>query len=755
MSSPPSGLRARLRAAFPRRVPVVLQQEPTECAAACLAMVLRFHGRMISLTECRTACGSGRDGASARAIVHGGRTQGLVARGFGASAADLSSVSLPAIAHWQGDHFVVVERITAGHVDIVDPAQGRRRLSTEAFAASFAGVVLTFEPGEQFEPRDITALFTWRTYLRGLWDTPGARSAFVQVLVASIVLQGLGLLLPLFTKLVIDGLLPGRLSGLLPMLGLGMGVWIVAQGLLGYVRSLVLLHVRTRLDATVMTGFFGHLLSLPFRYFQTRTSGDLLTRLSSNSVLRELFTAQTVSVVLDGVLVLSYLVLLVAWAPVFGLIALGIGLVEALVVIATTPRMTRLAQHDLRAQSDTQSYLVEVLGGIATLKAAGAEDRALDHWTRRFWAQLQTSLHRGHFSTVIQTVIGTLRMGSPLLLLVIGTQAVLDGHMSLGTMLAVNALAAAFLAPVGSLLTSAQSLQIVGAHLERIADVLQAEPEQTRDDGLTLPTARVPVALQQVAFRYSPQSANVLQDITFVIEPGTKVAIVGPTGSGKSTLGMLLLGLHPPTEGTITFGGHPPGNLDLRALRRRFGVVLQDSSLFAGTLRENIAFHDPSLPMSDVVAAAKTACIHDDIERLPMGYGSMLAEGGSGLSGGQKQRLSLARALARKPDLLFLDEATSHLDPVTERAVEHNLATLGCTRVVVTHRPSAVIDADLIVVLKEGEIVARGNHEELVARGGPYDEFVGVPTVESDDTRSPASTDATSADAPDSKERPR
>lgn len=726
MSSSSRGPEARPRARRRRRVAVVLQQEPTECGAACLAMVLRFHGRMTSLTECRAACGAGRDGANARAIVHGARGAGLVARGFQGSAADLSSISLPAIVHWRAEHFVVVERVGPRRVDIVDPAEGRRRISPESLAANFSGVVLTFEPGEAFERRGAASMFTWRTYLRGLWEASGVRGALAQVLVASLVLQGLGLLLPLFTKVVIDQLLPGRLAGLLPILGVGMGLWIGAQGLLGYLRALVLLHVRMRLDATVMTSFFTHLLSLPFRYFQTRTSGDLLTRLSSNSVLRELFTAQTVSVGLDAILVLSYLGLLLAWAPSFGLIALGLGAVEALIVGATTPRMTRLAQHDLRAQADTQSYLVEVLGGIATLKAAGAEHRALDHWTERFWIQLRTSLARGHFSIVIQTLVGVLRAGAPLLLLLVGTRAVLAGDMSLGTMLAVNALAAAFLAPVSSLLTSVQSLQIVGAHLERIADVLQAEPEPAPEGGVALASARVPIALREVAFRYAPDALDVLRDITFTIEPGAKVAIVGPTGSGKSTLGLLLLGLHAPTAGTITIDGHPRERVDLRTLRGRFGVVLQDSALFAGTLRENIAFHDPALPEADVVAAAELACIHQDIAAMPMGYGSMLAEGGAGLSGGQKQRLSLARALARRPDLLLLDEATSHLDPATERAVERNLARLGCTRVIISHRPSAVRDADCIVVLRAGRIVMQGTHEELRGRGGPYDEFLGT-----------------------------
>lgn len=714
----------KLRARATRRVPVVLQQDPTECAAACLAMILGAHGRATPLAECRADCGTGRDGATAESIVRAARSRGLVARGFAATGADVASVPMPAIAHWQFNHFVVIERATADHFDVVDPADGRRRLSLAEFQAGFSGVVLTFEPGPSFEARAEGTPFTWRSYLWTLIETPGVRAGLLQVFVASLVLQALGLALPLFTKIVVDDLLPDRVHGLLPILALGIAVWIAAQALLGYMRSLVLLHVRTRLDAHVMTGFFEHLLSLPFRYFQTRTTGDLLTRLSSNSVLRELLTAQTISVVLDGILVCSYLVLLALLSPSVTVIVVSIGVLQGMVILSASARTTRLAQADLSAQSDSQSYLVEVLSGIGTLKAAGAEDRALEHWTVRFRAQLEASLRRAHFSTVVETGLGALHTAAPLFLLVLGARAVIAGEMSIGSMLAINALAASFLAPLRSLLSSAQNMQVVGAHLERIADVLQAESEQDATDRIRLSDARVRIELDGVSFRYAPASPEVVRDVTLSIEPGTKVAIVGPTGSGKSTLGHLLLGLHAPTAGSVRFGGHALAQLDLRALRRRFGVVLQDSALFAGTLRENIAFHDPSMPLEDIVDAARAACIHDDIENFPMGYETRLSEGGAGLSGGQKQRLALARALARKPDVLFLDEATSHLDAITEANIEAALARLGCTRVVIAHRLSTVRDAAMIFVLDQGSIAERGTHAELIARGALYSDLV-------------------------------
>jgi ABC-type bacteriocin/lantibiotic exporter with double-glycine peptidase domain len=333
---------------------------------------------------------------------------------------------------------------------------------------------------------------------------------------------------------------------------------------------------------------------------------------------------------------------------------------------------------------------------------------------------MNASLRRGQLSAVVDAVMTMLRALSPLMLLWVGTFQVLNGGMSLGTMLALIALATAFLEPLSSLVSNGERMQLAAAHLERISDVVSAEPEQDPRRVQDAPRLTGRIEFRNVSFRYDPNAPFVLRNISFSVEQGHKVALVGRTGSGKSTLAMLLLGLYEPTEGEILLDGIPLRRLNYRAIRSQFGVVLQEPFLFSGSLRQNIAFGHPDLGFDAVVEAAQLAEIQMEIEQMPMGYETRIAEGGIGLSGGQRQRVSLARALARKPAVLLMDEATSHLDVVTERRVERNLSQRACTRLVIAHRLSTICDADQILVLEGGVIAERGSHEELVSRNGCY-----------------------------------
>jgi ATP-binding cassette subfamily B protein len=710
------------------RVPVLLQLSAVECGAACLAMILTYYGRQTRVAECRAAIGIGRDGVTARTIAQAARGYGLRVRAFSLELTDFQSLSLPAIAHWDFNHFVVVERWSSQAVEIVDPATGRRRLTAEEFEALFTGVVLTLEPSVHFaRSRDQGAPViqpAWRSYLQYILHTPGASGLLMQILSASVLLQVLGLTLPFGTKVLVDQLLPLQRADAMTILGIGLILVVLMQTVSSYLRAVLLIYLQARLDARMMLAFFEHLLTLPFAFFQQRSSGDLLMRLGSNLQMREAMTNQTLSIVLDGTLVVGYLSVLLVQAPTFGALVISFGLFQVALLLGTQRRMHGLAQRDLMAQAESQSYLVETLTGIATLKAAGAEGRVFDYWSNLFFNHLNLSLDRSHLAAIIDTALTTMRVCVPLLLLWLGALRVLEGTLSLGTMLALNALAIAFLTPLASLVANSQRLQLIGAHWERLTDVLEAEPEQDVQAVQVAPPLRGAIALQNVSFRYDPHAPSVLRDLTVTIKPGQKVALVGRTASGKSTLALLLLGLCLPTEGDIRYDGLPLQALNYRTLRSQFGVVLQEPVLFSGSIRQNIALHDPSLTLAQVRAAARLAAIDDEIMQMPMGYETLVSAGGSGLSGGQRQRIALARALARQPAILVLDEATSHLDVMTERLVDEHLSQLACTRIVIAHRLSTIRNADLILVLDQGQIIEHGAHEELIAKAGFYAKLI-------------------------------
>jgi ATP-binding cassette subfamily B protein len=703
-----------------RRVPFQFQLTTSECGAACLAMILGYYGRKTSVAECRYKCSPGRDGLTARVIARAAREFGFRVKAYSLEPSAMRDVPLPAIVHWNFNHFVVVEKWSGKRVLLADPSAGRRFLTTEEFEAGFTGVVLTFEPGIQFEPGKQKSAPLWKRYLRSMLAASGVRGGLAQILTASALLQLFGLMLPAFTKVMVDQVLPSHIDNIMPVLGAGMLMFVASQATLGYLRSVLLIHLRGRLDSRLMQNFFEHLLALPYSFFQQRTSGDLLMRLSSNGQIREVLTAQVLSALLDGTFVLGYLVLLIALAPVIGLIVLGLGFLQAAIILGTRHRLRHLAQRDLASKADEQSYLVEAMKGIALLKASGAEDRAFDRWSGLFLKQLNVTIERSHFSTLTDTAVSAVRSLSPLLLLWYGGIQVLNGHFQLGTMLAINSLAASFLGPMTTLVSTGQQLQMIGAQLERIGDVLEAEPEQEAAVTKHQVAATGRIELKDVSFRYDANAPPALSGITINVEAGQKIALVGPTGSGKSTLAMLLLGLYQPTGGCIRYDGAPLPELDYRQLRSQFGVVLQDPFMFSGSIRHNIAISEPEMPLAQIVEAARVAAIDDDISRMPMGYETIVSEGGTTLSGGQKQRLAIARALARKPAILVLDEATSHLDVMTESAVDDNLNRLPCTRIVIAHRLSTIRNADKIFVLEQGCVVEQGTHVELMAQGRSY-----------------------------------
>ncbi|WP_224247949.1 peptidase domain-containing ABC transporter [Hyalangium gracile] len=704
---------------FRRRVPFVPQVAQVDCGAACLAMVLGYYGRTVSLDEIHVAAGLTIRGISARALLEAGKRFALIGRAAKVDLDELHLLPAGTVLHWEFRHFVVFERVVRKGVEVVDPSFGRRLVPMEQFGKSFTGIALLFEPSDEFKTGNSSK--SSGRYVRMLLQE---RPTLVRVAVMSLLLQLFSLALPSLTGAVVDRVVPNGDQTLLNILAAGMAALALFQFLSSLVRAHLLLHVRTLLDTRLTLGFLDHLVHLPFSFFQLRSAGDLINRLNSNSTLRELVTAGALSGLLDGSLVLVYLALLFAGSWQIALLAVGLSLLQVLVFAFSKGRQRDLMAKNLEVSASAQNYEVEMFAGIQTLKAMGLENRAVQHWSNLYVDVLNVTLERGRLQAITDSITSTLRMASPLAILTVGAMQVLDGEMSLGQMLALNALAVGFLTPISNLVSIGLQLQVVGSYLERVDDVMRAPREQQPSARRHTPKLLGSVQLENVSFRYGANSPMVVQDVSLRIEPGQFVAVVGRSGAGKSSLAHLMLGLYLPTGGVIRYDGMPLQDMDLQELRQQMGVVLQSPSLFRGDIRRNIAFADPTLPLEKVAEAAARAQVHEDIMAMPMNYETVLSEMGASLSGGQRQRLAIARALVHEPAILLLDEATNALDAKTERAVQDALAKLKCTRVVIAHRLSTIREADVILVMNQGKLVEKGRHEELMALGGHYAELV-------------------------------
>jgi ABC-type bacteriocin/lantibiotic exporter with double-glycine peptidase domain len=704
-----------------RRIPFIEQLSATECGAACLTMVLHYYGNEVALEEVRATCGVTRDGINALTILNAASLYGLRGRGVAVpSIEDLQYISEGSILHWEFNHFVVFVKATKRYVEIVDPAMGRRRIELADFSRAFTGVAILLEPTEAFEEQKSSGNRIWKAFkatLRGSGVLP-------RIIIVSLLIQLFGVGVPLLTSQLVDKVVPREDYHLLLVLMVGFGTMTVFYFVSTLIRGHLLLQLRTLLDAKMTLRFLDHLVNLPYSYFQLRAAGDLMMRLNSNSQVREILTSSTLSGVLDGVLVLLYLVVMVIVSPVMAAVVAAVGFLDIVLFLLARRRQRDLASKYLQVDAKSQSYQVEMFTSMQTLKAMGSESRAVEHWSRLFVDVLNTSVSRGRLSVTVEAFSGALRMGGPLLILAVGALEVLHGRLTLGTMLSINALGASFLGPLGNLVTTAMQLQLLGSYLERINDVLDTAPEQKRGETRQAHKLSGEVVLDRVSFRYGPLAPLVVDNVSIKVRPGEFIAIVGRSGAGKSTLAQLLLGLHLPTTGRILYDGVDLRELELRSVRQQLGVVLQNHDLFGATIRANIAFTNPTLPLEQVTAAAKLADIHDDIVAMPLGYNTLLLDRGASISGGQRQRLALARALVSSPSILLLDEATSALDSMTEQRVHAALARLSCTRVVIAHRLSTVMNADRILVMEEGKIVQVGAHAELVEQPGLYRNLV-------------------------------
>ena len=702
-----------------RKVPTIIQGTTSDCGAACLAAVLGAHGNHATLPEVRARMSIVRDGTSADAIVTAARDSGMLADGYQLDLDELKALPLPLILHWEFNHFVVLTALSGKRAEIMDPAWGRRWLPLADVGRSFTGIAISVEPGpsavqQQAAPR---SLERYRNHVARVWRTLGG------ILTTSVMLQALGLLLPIATVLIVDRALPGHDGSLLRLLGMGVAVFAVAHFVVSLTRARLLVRVEAQLDEDLTLSLIHHLLTLPFAFFQVRHTTDLLLRVASNSAIRQILSRRLVSLALDSVLLVSYLLVLFVKNRSLAVVAIVLALGQCVIGLLASRGLRELLASELRAQASAGGYLAEVLRGIDTVKVSAAESATFANWQRLFRLQLSLSARRQGRAALFASLGGAWSIASPATLLLVGAVGVLRGSLTLGEMLGLAALAGAFLGPLTSAVATLEDVLQVGTHLDRLNEVFDETPEQPSpgDDPGVLTGA---IAFDSVEFSYSTSSSPVIRGLDLRIEPGQLIAIVGPSGAGKSTVARLLLGLYRPTRGRVLIDGRDLATLDVQRVRRQMGVVMQGGFVLADSIRGNIAFGRPDLPLADVEKAAELAGIADFIEELPMGYDTAMAEAGSTISGGQRQRLAIARAVAHGPRVILLDEATSELDAKWEAYIYGRLAALRCTRVVIAHHLHTVRNADHIVVLDKGRIVETGSDAQLRAVGGLYSSLI-------------------------------
>lgn len=713
-----------------RTIPFIRQVSPAECGAACLAMVLRYFGRVVPLQNIRELAVSGRDGSTAAGLVSAAGVYGLSGTTVAIDLAQVSMLDRPAILHWDFQHFVVLDKVNGDRVRILDPAHGPRTVSFDELGRHFTGVAILLRPGASFirgrAPRSRSVLRL--TLLSGAIARLG-----IPILGTTVAIQALGVTVPLMARVIVNRLIYDNSPGPLQIVTGAALAAILCQTWISIIRSNLIIALKTQIDASVSDVFMAQLLRLPLEFFQQRSTGDLLARFDSNAMIREILTTGAVSSVLDGLSAAGFFgVLLYANAQIAA-VAAGFAAVHILLCLFVRSHHGHLRADTIDIRAKSHNYQSDILRAIESVKTGGAEERVLARWRALFQLELYCTGRRAKLDAVMDAATGLIRSAMAVAIIAVGAREVLSHYLTLGDMVLLAVLASVFIESVITATSAATGLQHLRVYLDRFLDVMNTPPERS---GHTVRCRRLNVTptidLYDVSFRYSRLSALALRNISMSIGAGEVIAIVGRSGSGKSTLARVIVGLYAATAGRIEYDGIDSVDMDVGEFRKQVGIVTQQVQLFGTSIRDNIALANPSCTIQEIISAAKMACIHDDVAALPLSYDTPLMDRGALLSGGQQQRIALARTLITKPRLLVLDEATNQLDTVTEAAVFESLSQLNCTRVVISHRLSTIADANRIYVMEDGEIVEFGSHRDLLSRQGSYARLLSAQTRSAD-----------------------
>ncbi len=716
------GNKAGTRAA----TPTILQMEAVECGAASLAMVLGHFGRWVPLEVLRVACGVSRDGSKASNVLKAARSYGLAAKGFRKTPEKLLEMPMPVILHWNFNHYLVLEGVKGDRVYLNDPISGPRTVSHDELDAGFTGVVLAFEPTEDFTKggQRPSMLMDLARRLRH------SRAGLALIALASLLLVVPGIIIPVFSKVFVDDILLGQLEDWFIPLCIGMAFTALIRGLLTALQQRYLLRLESKLAVTMASDYLHRLMQLPMDFFNQRHAGDLANRVAAGDRIAGLLSGELATNLFNLVAVFFYALVMFTYDVSLTLAVLGLASVNFIALKWVARKREDLNRSLLNEQGKLLAATVGSIRSIESLKANGAEDDAFVRWSGFQANTLQRQQALGKVSSRLNILPTLLTALTTVAVLAMAGLQIMAGQMTIGTLVAFQSLMASFTAPIASLVRLGGNLQAIKGDLIRLADVLYHQPvAQTTDlehwqQAKPQAKLRAELKLTDIHFGYSRLDPALIKDFSLSLRPGSRIALVGGSGSGKSTIGRLICGLYSPWQGEIRIDGHVLDDIPALIRANSLAYVDQETFLFAGTVRDNLTLWDPSISDEAISRALKDAEIHAEIAARPLHFDSPVSEGGINFSGGQRQRLEIARALIHDPSLLVLDEATAALDPVTEKAIDNHIRRRGCACIIIAHRLSTIRDCDEIIVLKHGQVVERGNHQSLLDQGGEYTHLV-------------------------------